>query len=1022
MVVYTSASGSSPKQRRRTDDAQPTPQQVAETNATLHMFLNNRQNRWVTSPVREEGATGSGQEDTGRHVDNTRQPLNPRTSTPPTLNINTLAGQSSTAQPGLVNYESPHAAQVPTPMTAAAALQSRPPTATTPHPSLPSPAPSEEHANSPRGVIVIPDEPGLQSHPHIPAKRPRGRPRKYPVITPHVPGAASVRSPHASPRATMNPNTPSQLQANMHLPAATSNLAPSTSRANSIAHTNNAALPPQQMQSILPPRPPSTGGLLSVARLQHRLNDFFEPRAQIINPIDHGRRTLVQEAIDKEDFFYLALSQVFCLYTCRRELVPKQLERVHPSSWAFLEQLLCSNQAMSPLVVQWFAEFPAPMHIIFASGEAQFFMNQLVVVESFLQELPRRWEHIANLCKQRLAPPLTQEMVEELYLISPVVQTTAFRALARSFWGSEDNPGLHFLESLHKTDQHTYTYRQWRRSKAEKQMAYGVYARVFSAWKQQSTRQGADTSDFVPPPGCDYFGQPPPSMNQNTNPNINNANPQFSRGTAQQLQLMEMNHRILAQRQAVPGFSAEQQQMLLQSSNHMMAQQGISPSPLQHLQYQPNPPLQSHPVPQYNIVPWPSNGIAALHQASPSQMTTYQPPIYAAPHLSRLLPAENALPRPLPVQPDTPRVSLHQAHLRSPTPGNRELLTGEQPLYRHVTGYALAPTQLDSSLCAQTITLSMSPAELDKIPSTTPGSLPGEPRVRILKEGSVLYRLRCSKMPPAKSFDTEASWVTADNVWPESLSFQFNRNYLEARRKLHHGRYLPIDLSSMLHAGTNTMNVFTLPTPLDKNIYAVAVERVGVSSHTSIVSTLTHITASDSLAAIKRSLSSSPDEDDDIAMTSSTLTIPLFDPYRADRICDTPVRGSACLHRECFDLETFLSQCKREQPGYPCVPDCWRCPICKGDVRPQTLVRDGFLMQVREELAAKGLLDTRAIVVDADGNWKPRVEAQPSGVRSASLEREEEVAAAAAANEKFSVGTGASGKGKARVVEIIELD
>jgi hypothetical protein len=1009
---------SSPK-RRRMDDVPPTPEQVKETNATLRHMLNRKQNTWATS-TREEGTTDTGQEETGSRDHNTGQPLDLQ---PPNLqlNINTLAGQSSTAQQNLVNYESPYAAQVPTPMTAVAALQSRTPSATTPHPSLPSPAPSEDNAGSPVSAIIIPDEPDLGLQSHIPAKRPRGRPRKYPA---NVATAAPVQSPYFGQQ-TMNPNSPLQLQANTFAPTTSSNLSPANSRANSIAHAQNAAISPQQnMQHTLPPRPPSGGGLLSVTRMKLRLKDFSESRAQLINAIDQGRRTLVQEAVEKEDFFYLVLSQIFCLHSCRPELMPKQLERVHPSSWVFLEQLLCSNQALSPMVVQWFSEFPAPVHIIFASGESQFYMNQLVVVESFLQELPRRWDHIVNVTKKRLAPPLTQEMVEELYLISPVVQTTAFRALARSFWRGEDNPGLHFLESLHKTDQHTYTFQQWRRTKPERKMAYGVYTRVFTAWKQQCVLQGSEVTNFVPPPGCEYLRQPPPSMAQDPILDMNNNNPQFSRGAAQQLQLMEMNHRILAQRQAVPGLSNEQQQMLLQNNNQMITQQGLAPNPLQHLQYHPHQLPAPQLGPHYNTVTLPSNDIAPLPYATAPQMATYQPANYA---LSRLLPPENALPRPLPVQPDTVRVSLHQAHLRSPIPGNKQLVVGKQPLYRHVTGYALPPTQIDNILCAQSITLSMSQAELDNIPSTTPGLLPGEPGVRTLEEGSILYRLRCSKMPPEKGFDTEASWVTADNTWPEILIFQLNNHYLEARRKLHHGRYLPIDLSSLLQPGTNTLHMYTIPHRLDTNSYVVAIERVSIASHSSILSAITPISATDSLAAIERSLASPPDDDDDIAMTSSTLTIPLFDPYRADRICDTPVRGAACLHRECFDLETFLSQCKREEPGYPCVPDCWRCPICKGDVRPQTLVEDGFLAQVREDLAGKDLLDTRAIVVKADGTWKPRVEAERSGVRSASLEREEAVAAANAMWDGV-VGGGAStaagvgGKGKGKVVEVIELD
>jgi hypothetical protein len=93
-------------------------------------------------------------------------------------------------------------------------------------------------------------------------------------------------------------------------------------------------------------------------------------------------------------------------------------------------------------------------------------------------------------------------------------------------------------------------------------------------------------------------------------------------------------------------------------------------------------------------------------------------------------------------------------------------------------------------------------------------------------------------------------------------------------------------------------------------------------------------------------------------------------------------------------------------------------------VRPQTLVKDGFLMQVKEELAQKNLLDTRAIIVEENGSWKPRVEAQPSGVRSASLEVEEAAAAsaamAAASNSRTPFIPGAQGKQK--VVEVIELD
>lgn len=90
-------------------------------------------------------------------------------------------------------------------------------------------------------------------------------------------------------------------------------------------------------------------------------------------------------------------------------------------------------------------------------------------------------------------------------------------------------------------------------------------------------------------------------------------------------------------------------------------------------------------------------------------------------------------------------------------------------------------------------------------------------------------------------------------------------------------------------------------------------------------------------------------------------------------------------------------------------------------MRPQTLVRDEFLMQVREELAQKGLLGTREIIVEADGSWRPKAEEKPTGVRSGSLEMEE---AEAAKNVETSskIDADGSGKGKGKVIEVIELD
>lgn len=289
-----------------------------------------------------------------------------------------------------------------------------------------------------------------------------------------------------------------------------------------------------------------------------------------------------------------------------------------------------------------------------------------------------------------------------------------------------------------------------------------------------------------------------------------------------------------------------------------------------------------------------------------------------------------------------------------------------------------------------------------------------------------MYRLRCSAIPPG-GFTSESAWVTTDNYWPEDLKFKFNDTVLEGRRKLQHGRYQPIDLTEFLHEGENTLTVSRNGGVKNrKQMFAVAVEIIGTIRQDSIEANIQRISAEQSLESIKKSLGGGGSDDDDIAVTSSTLTIKLFDPYSGCKMFDTPVRGSACLHKDCFDLLTFLEFCMRQETNWPTVVDCWRCPICRGDVRPQTLVLDEFLVGVRKRLAELGQLDTRAIIVEADGAWMAKAE-ERDGVRSPSLEREmqhQRMQGLQSHGARFAASRSASAASvpRPRVPEIIELD
>jgi hypothetical protein len=203
------------------------------------------------------------------------------------------------------------------------------------------------------------------------------------------------------------------------------------------------------------------------------------------------------------------------------------------------------------------------------------------------------------------------------------------------------------------------------------------------------------------------------------------------------------------------------------------------------------------------------------------------------------------------------------------------------------------------------------------------------------------------------------------------------------------------------------------------------VEVIEILQHKQILDIIQRqrISAARTLEAIKKSLSPVGADDDDFALVVSDLSLDLADPFTA-RIFEIPVRSKHCLHRECFDLETFLQtrNSKPKRPQQPCMPDVWKCPLCGKDSRPYELQIDDFLLAVRAELASKNDLDVKAIIIAPDGTWKPKRE--PTTKRKATRDpydddSSDDDAAAVASNN-----TSAAPKvtARSRVIEIIDLD
>jgi hypothetical protein len=583
------------------------------------------------------------------------------------------------------------------------------------------------------------------------------------------------------------------------------------------------------------------------------------------------------------------------------------------------------------------------------------------------------------------------------------------------------------IEEVHVIDQQNYYRHGFRRNPQEKIYAYRMMSFVYEQW--QSYRQACGPRDnlnnfSMPYQVRECFGkrtqltvpspqqtssrtqlqtQSPPQQTQQqqrAQPQIDPGNQQHI-GAAHQALLRDARYRSLQ-----PEAQQAYLHQYLQAQQHRVRQLG---QPQQSVHAQQGSADMAR-VAQINHQG--RNGLGAMNTPLP-------PPGIVASHREsltpggnlprRLYPSEKSGQRPQPTHPNHDISAIHQAHLRSPKllPQVMDALECSV-LYRHVVGYALTPTKILLSTPIQALEFAISPSTTARLARSKKSSMPGEPPVRTLNESSITYRLRCCVLPPT-GYTDESSWITSDNIWPDGLSLSINNVQLETRRKLHHGRYLPIDVTDVVRQDTNSLRVTfnRRDGAAIKAKYAVAIEAVGMASLATIKSDLKRITAEESLVAIKKSLTGENGSDDDIAVTSSSTTISLIDPYFLANLVETPVRGSTCLHRDCFDLDTFLSLCTRAEPNEPTSPtvvDCWRCPLCRGDVRPQMLVVDEFLVGVREELVKRGLTDTRAIQVQADGSWMPKQE-DATGVRSASLEREEQRA-----------------KRKSAPIEIIELD
>jgi len=834
--------------------------------------------------------------------------------------------------------------------------------------------------------------------------------------------------------------------------------------------------------------------------------------------VERPRFHLLLDACHREDFFFVALHQLFCLWAIDPSAVSQidgfQDQQLVGYAFQLVAKLIRGNEGLSPVHLKWFTEFPSPLNHLLARSDQ--YRSALSAVRFFLGKLKTEKSNMIQECQQRGYPPLVDEMVHRLGLLSPVLQGVFFTASRRTLGVRDDVVGPK-MERLFLQDREAHERLAARLNTNFPPSENEVRER--NAWLAQQylllrsnpprpePRQSQHQQSMAPgqamhTPGSGNFANSPQSPNtpqlgydnntslqspglvgtlQNPQPqsiDAPNGPVQYAAPTghaAYQNPQRTTSFPTVLSSQTPPqqltelGFAAQMPQLQVRNSASQLAQpilrgnhhhippnetvSNIYPGAVMSTHFQPNTvrqqisvvPSQQTMVPSSNYSqqqfqpqetrqrqrhvstagaeqtvqslrrinnvsafgPVPQSPVRGGRIMNPPVVRSMQAEGPRRPdHVSRQISAKGPwqvpiIPRigeSLPSHAPNPDLTaLHQAVLRSPylVPIDKPLdLVHDDPAgryYQAVADFAVGPVLLPHDR----------PLRIENfiVPIDTYARVPKDklsadaPPIRHVQKGSLQYRMRCIQARRNQPLGP-SDFVVADTVWPATIFMEFNGTSIEVRRKLHHGRDLPVDITPYIQSiANNVINQVKISVPRPKGFkddidYYFAVEIVEVLQHQQIInmSLNRRVQAEETISSIKKSLSGSfiDDDDDEISMVVGDLTINLADPFMA-RIFDIPVRGSSCLHRECFDLQMFLTtrNSKPKMPQQPSMVDVWRCPLCGKDARPYSLLVDDFLVSVRESLAGSNELHTKVIVISADGTWKPKPETLPSK-RSAS--------------------------------------
>ncbi len=266
-------------------------------------------------------------------------------------------------------------------------------------------------------------------------------------------------------------------------------------------------------------------------------------RENLNSGLERPRFQLLIDACRSEDSFYVALHQLVCVW----DMMPSeisQIGRAFPnktqltSAFDILGQLIGDNKQLAVTHNRWFSRFPSPLPDLLRTSSP--YCAVVADVGVFLTKLASDWNILSNDCNTRKFPPLVDELVDRLGLLSPIMQGVVFTASRRNI-GISDGEFATRMEELFRQDQKDHQGINTARPLTVQERSYklkGEYLALYYQFMQQRLGSSSYIQNPILPSNSHIQSRPQPQsqpqsrlqplQQSNWNPNMPSPDPTYN--------------------------------------------------------------------------------------------------------------------------------------------------------------------------------------------------------------------------------------------------------------------------------------------------------------------------------------------------------------------------------------------------------------------------------------------------------------------------------------------------------------